>query len=447
MKDLVIVDGILEGEPPEEELLEIEAEGEEVSVFTDDLVHMYLSDIGPLQPFSRAEEAKWGAMILEGDQWAINHMVEHNAKLVPGVAKKYLWSGMDFLDLIQEGNIGLMRAARKFDYRMGYKFSTYATWWIRQGITRAISDDSRTIRLPVHVNEAVTRVDRAIRKLGLNMAGDERIPVEEIATESKLSLEKAIKAIEARRTTRIVSTDRLVGDELTLGDTQSLRDRRPNGLVVYMGIDTLKQLIERHVNFLTQLARLLPPRSFQTFCVFYGLNDGSLVRMTLEDCGLLFGVTRERVRQIQELVWTKLRLGINYGQESFEAELAQRQFLIDTLIGCGVVSSKIPTQMVLFVTPTVNFSSADSICTLIRRVFGLSEDKFFALPHNSLAKMAASFTMRKRGIDFSEISAVCGISKLEAQIAAVLADIERKKDSRFKKRLDTIEQRLGQKPV
>jgi RNA polymerase primary sigma factor len=260
----------------------------------DDSVRLYLREIGKIPLLTSAQEVELAKKIEAGDKIAKDAMAEANMRLVVSIAKKYIGRGLDLLDLIQEGNTGLLRAVEKFDYRKGYKFSTYATWWIRQAITRAIADQARTIRIPVHMVETINKLIRTQRRL-VQELGREPLP-EEIAAEMEMDVEKVNHIIKIKQD--IVSLEAPVGeeDDSKLGDFIEDEDAAtPEEAATY-------QLLKEHVNFVLSL---LTPREQKILRMRFGLEDGR--SHTLEEVGQEFGVTRERIRQIEAKALAKLR--------------------------------------------------------------------------------------------------------------------------------------------
>lgn len=260
----------------------------------DDPVRMYLKEIGKVALLT-AEEEVWLAKRIEaGDEEARRRLTEANLRLVVSIAKKYVGRGMLFLDLIQEGNLGLIKAVEKFDYRKGYKFSTYATWWIRQAITRAIADQARTIRIPVHMVETINRLIRVSRQL-LQELGREPLP-EEIAEEMDIPVERVREIMKIAQ--EPVSLETPIGEEEDshLGDF--IEDEDALAPAEAASFLLLKEQLEEVLDSLT-------PREQKVLRLRFGLDDGRA--RTLEEVGQVFGVTRERIRQIEAKALRKLR--------------------------------------------------------------------------------------------------------------------------------------------
>lgn len=290
-EDDIILD--VEDEPTEEELENIEmAVPDGVSI--EDPVRMYLKEIGKV-PLLTAEEEKDLAMKMEaGDMDAKKRLAEANLRLVVSIAKRYVGRGMLFLDLIQEGNLGLIKAVEKFDYRKGYKFSTYATWWIRQAITRAIADQARTIRIPVHMVETINKLIRVQRQL-LQELGREPYP-EEIAEKMGLPVER-VREIQ-KISQEPVSLETPIGEEEDshLGDF--IQDDNVPVPAEAAAFTLLKEQLVEVLGTLTE-------REQKVLCLRFGLEDGRA--RTLEEVGKEFDVTRERIRQIEAKALRKLR--------------------------------------------------------------------------------------------------------------------------------------------
>lgn len=259
-----------------------------------DPVRMYLKEIGQIKLLSMDEELLLADRIAEGDESAKNELAEANLRLVVSIAKRYVGRGMLFLDLIQEGNIGLMKAVDKFDVTKGYKFSTYATWWIRQAITRAIADQARTIRVPVHMVETINKLARIQRQLTLEL---NREPTEEeLAAKMNIPVDK-IKEI-YKISQEPVSLETPIGeeDDSHLGDF--IKDERNVSPEEYATNEMLKDEI-------TEVLSTLTEREEKVIRLRFGLEDGK--SRTLEEVGQMFGVTRERIRQIEAKALRKLR--------------------------------------------------------------------------------------------------------------------------------------------
>ena len=290
-----------EEEPDIEDLKEVEElKLDEITdtsfegISVDDPVRMYLREIGKIQLLSYEKELELAKRILENDEEAKQELAEANLRLVVSIAKKYVGRGMLFLDLIQEGNMGLIKAVEKFDYSKGFKFSTYATWWIRQAITRAIADQARTIRIPVHMVETINRLIRTSRHL-LQQLGREPSP-EEIAKEMDMTVEKVMEIQKIAQDPVSLETPIGEEDDSHLGDfIQDEDSPAPHDAASYT---LLREQLEEVMNTLT-------PREAKVLKLRFGLEDGKA--RTLEEVGKEFDVTRERIRQIEAKALRKLR--------------------------------------------------------------------------------------------------------------------------------------------
>ncbi|NWJ48406.1 MAG: sigma-70 family RNA polymerase sigma factor [Chloroflexi bacterium] len=270
--------------------------------YSDDSVASYLREIGRVALLTYEQEIELAKRLAEGDERtreeARNHLMEANLRLVVSIARKYSnrAGGLTLLDLIQEGNIGLMRAIDKYDYKLGYKFSTYATWWIRQSVTRAIADQGRLIRLPAHLNEQLARVQRVRRDLVSRLNREPSL--EELAKDLEMPLVRLERLLAASQ--EAVSLETPVGDE---GEGTSLGDfiEDPNSMdpVAQAGVEAMKAAVQEALEKLT-------PREQQIIKLRYGLDEGGRPR-TLEEVAREFGITRERIRQIEAKVLRKLR--------------------------------------------------------------------------------------------------------------------------------------------
>ena len=260
----------------------------------DDPVRMYLKEIGQIKLLSAEEEVELAKRVAEGDQEAKNKLTEANLRLVVSIAKKYSGRGLHILDLIQEGNTGLIRAVDKFDWTKGNKFSTYATWWIRQAITRAIADQARTIRVPVHMVEVINKATRCNRKLVQELGREPTM--EEIAAELGLPVEKIIEA--NRTAADTLSLDTPVGDEEDTSIGSFVEDERTPGPADATSNALLAEALKEILGTLTE-------READVLRMRFGMYDGRT--HTLEEVGQIFGVTRERIRQIENKAIRKLR--------------------------------------------------------------------------------------------------------------------------------------------
>jgi len=302
--NIVVLNPVEEDEPDDDTLFELE-ESEEVALLdfdeatlassmTDDPVKLYLKEIGSYPLLSVSEEIELAKKIEEGDAHAKQILAESNLRLVVSIAKRYVGRGLSFLDLIQEGNLGLIKAVDKFDYSKGYKFSTYATWWIRQAITRSIADQSRTIRIPVHMSEVINKTYRVSRNL-LQELGRE--PSEqEIADAMKLPIEKVREILKVSADP--ISLDTPIGeeDDSHLGDF--IKDDSIMGPEEAASYAVLQDQISKLLETLTD-------REQRVLILRFGLQDGRT--RTLEEVGKEFNVTRERIRQIEAKALRKLR--------------------------------------------------------------------------------------------------------------------------------------------
>lgn len=259
-----------------------------------DPVRMYLREIGKVDLLTGPEEIDLAKKAEKGDQKAFDLLTKANLRLVVSIAKKYMGRGLSFLDLIQEGNIGLMRAVEKFDWKRGFKFSTYATWWIRQAITRALADQSRTIRIPVHMVETINKYKRIERELEQKF---ERPPTpEEVAKEMGIDLEKALEIVKISQDTTSIETP--VGKEEDTRLKEFIQDEV--GLSPFESAS--QELLKGHIG---EVLETLNPRERKVLELRFGLKDGR--SRTLEEVGKEFGVTRERIRQIEAKALRKLR--------------------------------------------------------------------------------------------------------------------------------------------
>ena len=261
---------------------------------SDDPVRMYLKEIGSVPLLTPEEEVELARRMSEGDEAAKRKMTESNLRLVVSIAKRYVGRGMNFSDLIQEGNLGLMKAVEKFDYTKGYKFSTYATWWIRQAITRAIADQARTIRIPVHMVETINKVMRISRQL-LQELGHDPTP-EEIAADMNMPVDKVRDILKIAQ--EPVSLETPIGEEEDshLGDF--IPDEDASEPAEAASFTLLKEQ-------LTEVLSTLTPREEKVLRLRFGIEDGRT--RTLEEVGKEFNVTRERIRQIEAKALRKLR--------------------------------------------------------------------------------------------------------------------------------------------
>ena len=271
-----------------------QAEEVDKSVYIDDSVKMYLREIGTVKLLSAEEEIVLAKRMEDGDEKAKQKMINANLRLVVSIAKKYIGQGLLFLDLIQEGNAGLIRAAEKFDYRKGFKFSTYATWWIKQGVTRAIADQSRTIRVPVHMVETIYKYKKTSRMLMQKLG---RQPTEEeVSAETEIPLENIVAI---RKYAQLpISLETPIGQEEGSELGNFVEDKNSVTPEKRTEKNMLRESILRSMDGLNEREQMILKLRF-------GIDDGR--QRTLEEVGKVYGVTRERIRQIEEKALQKMR--------------------------------------------------------------------------------------------------------------------------------------------
>jgi len=276
---------------PDEEPVERNRPGE---AFTEDSVRLYLREIGRVKMVKPDEEIELARRIARGDREAKKRLIQANLRLVISIAKKYVNRGLPFQDLIQEGNLGLIRAAEKFDHTKGFKFSTYATWWIRQAISRGLADKSRTIRVPVHMVESINKMKKTSARLAQELG---RKPTEgELSEAMDLPVQKIQEIIQADREPISMEMPLNRDEETYLGDLiEDNESARPDST-------TVEELMRQDLN---RMLSQLTPRERDIMHLRYGLEDGR--QRTLEEVGRLFNITRERVRQIEHKAFRKLR--------------------------------------------------------------------------------------------------------------------------------------------
>ena len=285
-------DNSIDDENPEDLIVEDLTMSKDIKI--NDPVRMYLKEIGRINLLTTDEEFEYAQRAVEGDEYAKKMLAESNLRLVVSIAKRYVGRGMLFLDLIQEGNIGLMKAVDKFDPTKGYKFSTYATWWIRQAITRAIADQARTIRVPVHMVETINKLARVQRQLTQEL---NREPTEEeLAKKLNISVEKVREVYKISQDPVSLETPIGEEDDSHLGDF--VPDERTMSPEDYATAEMLKEELASVLQTLTE-------REEKVLRLRFGLDDGQC--RTLEEVGQIFGVTRERIRQIEAKALRKLR--------------------------------------------------------------------------------------------------------------------------------------------
>ena len=286
------------------EILEMEgefrnADEEEISsvpegISVEDHVRMYLKEIGKVPLLSMEEEVELATKMVDGDETAKSRLVEANLRLVVSIAKRYVGRGMLFLDLIQEGNLGLIKAVEKFDYTKGYKFSTYATWWIRQAITRAIADQARTIRIPVHMVETINKLMRIQRQLIQELGREPQL--DELSKEMNMPIDKVKEIMKIAQ--EPVSLETPIGEE----EDSHLGDFIPDDETPAPADEAAFILLKEQLD---GVLTTLTPREEKVLRLRFGLDDGRA--RTLEEVGTEFGVTRERIRQIEAKALRKLR--------------------------------------------------------------------------------------------------------------------------------------------
>ena len=280
----------------EDEELDIDLDAVDLleGIGTEDPVRMYLKEIGTVPLLSAEEELRLARRKAEGDEYAKERLIEANLRLVVSIAKRYTGRGMSFLDLVQEGNLGLIKGVEKFDYTKGYKLSTYATWWIRQSVTRALADQARTIRVPVHMVETINKMSKMQRKLTLELGYEPSVA--ELADALEMSEEKVMEIMQIAREPASLETP--IGEE----DDSNLGDFVADSNVVTPEGNVESVMLREHID---ALLGDLKERERQVIVLRFGLEDGH--PRTLEEVGKEFNVTRERIRQIEAKALRKLR--------------------------------------------------------------------------------------------------------------------------------------------
>ena len=278
----------------EEEEIDLDAIDFLDGIGTEDPVRMYLKEIGTVPLLTAEEELRLAKRKAEGDQTAKERLIEANLRLVVSIAKRYTGRGMSFLDLVQEGNLGLIKGVEKFDYTKGYKLSTYATWWIRQSVTRALADQARTIRVPVHMVETINKMSKMQRKLTLELGYEPSVP--ELASALDISEEKVMEIMQIAREPASLETPIGEEDDSNLGDFVA----DSNAVTPEGNVESV--MLREHIDTLLED---LKERERQVIVLRFGLEDGH--PRTLEEVGKEFNVTRERIRQIEAKALRKLR--------------------------------------------------------------------------------------------------------------------------------------------
>ncbi len=281
-------------EEEEEEDIDLDAIDFLDGIGTEDPVRMYLKEIGTVPLLTAEEELRLAKRKAEGDQMAKERLIEANLRLVVSIAKRYTGRGMSFLDLVQEGNLGLIKGVEKFDYTKGYKLSTYATWWIRQSVTRALADQARTIRVPVHMVETINKMSKMQRKLTLELGYEPSVP--ELASALDISEEKVMEIMQIAREPASLETPIGEEDDSNLGDFVA----DSNAVTPEGNVESV--MLREHIDTLLED---LKERERQGIVLRFGLEDGH--PRTLEEVGKEFNVTRERIRQIEAKALRKLR--------------------------------------------------------------------------------------------------------------------------------------------
>lgn len=431
-------------EPLPEELAAIEDEehtDEDETLKAFDSVSYYLQAAGRIPLIKKEREQELGKRLLENpnDIAARNELVEANLRLVISIAKRYLSSGVELLDLIQNGNVGLMRSTRKFDYQRGYKFSTYATWWIQQEITRKIIDTSREIRIPVHMSEATNKVFKAMSAL---TKANQEPSVENVSEITKIPVERVRKILQMSRDAETISANtpaggqrhNSTGEEMTIGELVATNETSPEAVCI---IETeLDLLVLQLESFLERLKTSLIKRtgeqrgmrSFKIFCARYGLDRPYFEPRTLEATGQMFALTRERVRQVIHLViWRKLGPKLEMSEAEFD-------HILELIPLCREVAKK-------YDEPTLVRTEEDSYGAIIKMsclMFGVTLRGFHTSPCNSPVKMACALAMKRAGASFETICAVLDGTSTQMKIAALKADSECARNPTFKQKYERL---------
>ncbi len=294
IEDDIVLEPVEDESETEEENIDLDAIDLLEGIGTEDPVRLYLKEIGVVPLLSAEEELRLAKKKSEGDANAKERLIEANLRLVVSIAKRYTGRGMSFLDLVQEGNLGLIKGVEKFDYEKGYKLSTYATWWIRQSVTRALADQARTIRVPVHMVETINRMSKMQRKLTLELGYEPSTA--ELATALDITEEKVLEIMQIAREPASLETPIGEEDDSNLGDFVA----DINTVTPEQNIESV--MLRAHIDILLED---LKDREKQVIVLRFGLEDGH--PRTLEEVGKVFNVTRERIRQIEAKALRKLR--------------------------------------------------------------------------------------------------------------------------------------------